>query len=429
MRTADRRIVAGLLPGCLVVLPGVGGCFGSDRPPPDNPPVHVSLSLTILSSGPSGAKAPVPDVSVAVDQADGTRLEHATDRNGVVTFDVDISPGNYDFTIAAPGYVAVSELGVPNGGSATLTLERFGEDPTWTEIGGIVRGKSDPDHGLLVSPTVPGTVFDGPGPNYALRVGAAGPFSLVAAELAPGPSSATQAGDTLVFTSWAEFAGLSASAVGKADLDLPGVAGAPGDVLGQSLRPIVTSGTFVVPEGMSGSAGHLLVSTRESGGAAFLGAATSVEARPDGTLAYTAEYVTPAGAATPYTTYWLTLGGASSFSVVMGPPVGAQTFIQPPTLPSPQPLYGPLPIESGDPSRAASIDVVRDGNTVAWRVFRGAPQPTPVHWRLPKLPSAVDPRLVLGTGRISAVPVVCVAATDGTCRQFAEGAAADLVSP
>lgn len=48
---------------------------------------------------------------------------------------------------------------------------------------------------------------------------------------------------------------------------------------------------------------------------------------------------------------------------------------------------------------------------------------------IPKLPSTIDPRLVLGTGEVTVAPEVCVPGSDGFCAQYAVGAPATLVMP
>ncbi len=129
------------------------------------------------------------------------------------------------------------------------------------------------------------------------------------------------------------------------------------------------------------------------------------------------------------TRYELYVGSARSFAEAPGVPGGDVAFLDPPTLASPQQLYGPLPVQGDFGAFAEIINIERDDENVVWRVFNQAASNGPAA-RLPRLPSAIDPRVILGTGRVSAIPEVCNAdPTTGRCTQWADGAPADLVGP
>jgi hypothetical protein len=174
--------------------------------------------------------------------------------------------------------------------------------------------------------------------------------------------------------------------------------------------------------------GGLRVTSTESNGNGFLGAATRIEPTSDGlALQYDSEYVSP-GSTSFQTTYWLELGDTWSYAYRSSQPTGDVGLIDPPALDSPLPLYGSLPVRNPAQGAEVLVNVAVDDSSVVWRVYsQGSPDEP---FRLPKLPSAIDPRTVLGTGRVTARPLACMRdQSTGRCTVLGVGAAADLVSP
>ncbi len=395
------------------------GCGGESGDP---------LTVTVLVPDGAGSSAPLTGAAVALDRGDGSRSEGITDRDGAVTFEHANGAGVFAFTVASAGYVAITNLGVTEVGTWTVTLSPLGTDPTWVDLTGVVQGKKDVDHELVVSATVPASVFDGVGPQYSLRVPPE-PLSLVVCELTAGPAPTTNQGVTTTFVTWAQFAvnPLTGTLV---DLALPGSQPTLFGVAGQSLMPATGTGTLIVPKSMKGAEGNVRVSNATSSGSAFLGGATSVELAPDNVnLAYTAEYVAPTQVDDLQTVYELHAGSAWSYAEADGPPAGDMAFLDPPSLASPQPLYGSLPVQGDFQGLVEIVDIETDDTSVVWRVFNQGLSNDP-GMRLPRLPSSIDPRVILGTGRVSAIPEACkLDSAKGLCTEWAIGTPSDLVSP
>lgn len=376
-----------------------------------------------------GQAVPLPGVSVALDEGNGSRFERTTGADGTATFQyVDLSLGPFAYTAACPGFVAVSDLGLTQTGTGNVVLTPFGEDPSWADVSGAIGGKKDDNDELYVSANVPSTTFEGYGPEYAIRVAPSQqPFTIVVAELAAGPAPASPAEVSVAFQQWAAFQAPPPSGVVALPLTFPGGTAGPGT--GESLAPVQVQGALSVPASMAGADGRLWVTTEASGETAFFGAQTSVVDGSAGVLDYTAEYVTPPGESLE-TEYGLGASGASSYILQDGPPAQGPTiqFLDPPSLPSLLTLYGDLPITNADPSLRLSAFVQTDGEQTVWRVYdKGAAHDS---MRLPKLPSGIDPRAVLGTGDLTISPEVCdLDVSTQRCSRWAVGAPAELVAP
>jgi hypothetical protein len=178
---------------------------------------------------------------------------------------------------------------------------------------------------------------------------------------------------------------------------------------------------------MHGARGALRVSSRESDGNAFQGGPTRVALAPDGVnLQYESEFVSFPGTSL-LTTYWAYLADAYSYAYRDAAPQGDVTLIDPPSMASPQPIYGVLSMQSESANGSSFVEIARDDSSIVWRVFDQGMGSAALRMR--KLPSAIDPRTVLGTGRITARPAVCRRdASTGRCSELAVGAAVDLVS-
>jgi hypothetical protein len=385
----------------------------------------------VSASAPGGQSAPLAGAFVALDPAQGARTETVTDSVGTATFpNVDVSPGPFAFTVAAPGYVAVSNLNMNQTGSWQLTLQPLASDEALVDVTGIVRGKSDPDYVIDVTTTSATSLgFSGIGPEYAVRVAQDAPFVAIVAELSRGPAPSSPQGSSTVFHEWASFPLGPFTTTTVVGLLLPGASASPGSIAGQSLVPLTGSGTIGVPPGLKGATGGLRVTSVESNGNAFQGAATRIEPTADGlTLQYDSEYVSLPGSASLETTYWLGLGDTFSYAYQSSAPTADVSLIDAPALDSPLPLYGSLPVRNRAAGAEVLVNVSVDDATIVWRVFSQGSADEP--FRLPKLPSAIDPRTVLGTGRVTARPIACMRdASTGRCTFLAVGAAAELVSP
>jgi hypothetical protein len=404
---------------------GVGaGCGGSG---PNPGPADSSFSLAVQTQTAIGGTMPVPGAAVAVDTADGARHEATTDGNGNATFSgLNIDAGPFSFTVAAPGYVAVSNMGLTQPGAWQITLLSFGDDPTWVDVSGVVRGRQDADDFVQISTSIPSTNFEGLGAQYAIRVAPGLAFTLIAAELTYGSATASTAGSTTLFTNWAQFSNGGVTSVTDLDLTLPGAAN-PGGAAGESLMPSNANGTLVVPPALAGARGNVFVSNVGSSGSMFLGAPTSMTLDPGGTdIDYVVEYVTPV--TDPVTSYELSLNGAGSYARSAAWPGGSVTFLDPPSVSSPLPVGADFLVGNiTDSSASLVLNIARDDASTAWRVFQAGSSSIAMH--IPKLPSAIDPRLVLGTGEVTVAPELCVPGSDGFCAQYAVGTPATLVMP
>jgi hypothetical protein len=400
------------------------GCGSGGASPPAS--ADAAFTLTVSAPGPGGATMPLSGAAVAVDTADGARHEAVTTSNGIATFaNVDTTVGSFSFTVAAPGFVAVTDLGLTQGGAWNVTLSPSGEDATRVDVAGVVRGKQDADDFVLVSASIPSANFDGIGPEYTLLVEPGVPFALVVTELTYGPSPMSTQGSSATFKSWAQFSSPAVSGVTNLDLALPGALDAAG-VAGQSLAPSTAQGTLQVPPSMAGARGGVFVSNAASSTSMYLGASTRVDLAPDGmNLVYEAEWVSPVSDLVTF--YSLSLAGASSHVRSPLAPGATITFLDPPSVASPLPLYGDVVVKTVSSPPQLWLDIERDDASTAWRVYQHGTNPNT--FRVPRLPSAIDPRLVLGTGSVSAVPEACVPGTDGFCDEYATGAPATLVSP
>jgi hypothetical protein len=409
--------------GLSTILAAVPGC--SSNADPGGP-----FSLTVLTSDATGTTVGLAGVAVAVDEFNGKRFEATTDATGVATFaHVDISGGPFSFTAALAGYVVVTDEGLTQTGAWHTTLEKSGEDPSWADVSGIVTGKLDENDDVFVSATVPATGFFGVGPEYAIRVTPGAAYSFIVAEAAPGPTSSMPAEAGRVFRQWTKVDERAAEGVEEADLMIS--VQEPEESVTELLSQ-QTQGTLDVPSTMVGADAFMQVTTLESGGNAYLGGMTSVNAVSGAAnqLAYTAEFVDPIGDYTFQTVFWLERDGASTSTFVDGVPIAdplPMSFLDPPVLQGPASMYGDLVLHDVAPEAATQIAIETDDETSVWRIYTQGTAVATVH--MPRLPSAIDPRVVLGTGRVAAVPEVCVIDSSGRCSQFASGAAADLVAP
>jgi hypothetical protein len=376
------------------------------------------FSLTVTQSV-NGTSQAISGVAVALDEGDGTRFEGTTNADGVVSFPaVDLSRGPFAFTAAAPGFVAVSDLGMTQTGGWHLTLSPVGSDPTWADVSGSVEGKMDPDDYLYVTASIPSLGFSGTGPEYAIRVPPSQPYTVFVADLANGPPGGATPELGTVVQQWSEFPASPATGAAALTLQLPGM----------SLAPVTVQGIFALPPSMAHAAGYLRTTTEESNESAILGVVTSVSTMPGGFLNYTGEYVTPSSG-TLETLYWLRDGDSWSSSLQAGPPQTSLTvqFADPPSLASPQPMYGALPIQNVPSGARLSVLVSRDDEQTVWRIYDEGAAPA---MKLPKLPSSIDPRVVLGTGRVTAAPEICNLDSSGSrCATWAVGTPADLEAP
>jgi hypothetical protein len=178
---------------------------------------------------------------------------------------------------------------------------------------------------------------------------------------------------------------------------------------------------------MAGANGSIFVSNAGSSGSMFLGAATSMTADPDtADIDYGVEWVSPDGEQLVMT-YALSLGDASSYVRTTQFPASSVTFLDPPSVNSPLSMSADIVVSHVAPGAAVRLNILRDDRSPGWQVFLQGNSASAIH--IPKLPSAIDPRLVLGTGEVTVAPEQCVAGPDGFCAQYATGAPATLVMP
>jgi hypothetical protein len=251
------------------------------------------------------------------------------------------------------------------------------------------------------------------------------PLTLVVAELTYGSETVSARGRTVLFKEWAQFTLPAVTDVTILDLVMPGDSSSDG-AAGESLMPSTAQGMLFVPPSLGGARGSIFVSNASSSGSMFLGAATRMTVNPDtADIDYEVEWVSPVDDLV--TTYGLSVGGASSYVRSTDLPGGGSVnFLDPPSVNSPLSMSADIVVSHVAPGADVRLNIVRDDLSTGWRVFQPGGSAT---MHIPKLPSAIDPRLVLGTGEVTVVPQVCVAGPDGFCAQYATGAPATLVMP
>jgi hypothetical protein len=322
----------------------------------------------------------------------------------------------------------VTDEGLTQGGQWNLTLDRYGEDPSWVVVSGLITGKRNVDDYVHISTSIPSDAFEGTGAQYSMYVAPNQSFMIVVAELNFGPAPTSAQGRSVTFDGWTAFA--------QAPLDGPGALDLGLLPPGQSLTTSTSQGILNVPAGMEGASGNVFVSNVGSGRSMFLGAATSVEPVPGSTttLEYEVQWVSPVQDLV--TTYELAQNGAFTAAVVDGPPLGLGSstllvsFVAPPAVASPTPLYGRIQMENIAPGAKPSLSFDRDGEGPAWRIYDEGPSPGATSmFTVPHLPSSIDPRLVLGTGNLHCEPIVCIRGASGGCSAYAYGTPAEVVLP
>ena len=354
----------------LASMVGVG-CSDPSRPPS----LGSSFTLTVSAPTAAGGTAPLSGEPPVAGGHCG-RVRAMRGRRAATEprpLGLDTTVGSFSFTVFAPGFVAVTDLGLTQGGAWNVTLSPLGDPSTRVDVAGIVRGKQDAEDFVIVSASVPSSNFDGMGPEYAIRVEPGAPFSVIVSEVTYGPSPMSKQGSSLTFKSWAQFTSPAVSSVTNLDLALPGALEVAG-VAGQSLVPSTVQGTLQVPASMAGARGGVFVSNAASSTSLYLGAATSVDLAPDGTnLSYDAEWVSPVSDLVTF--YSLSLDGASSYVRSEAPPGGTIAFLDPPSVASPLPLYGDVAVTTVNPPPQLWLNILRDGESTVWRVYQHGREP------------------------------------------------------
>jgi hypothetical protein len=425
-------------PCALLAMALVLGCGDGDHLPAatgSSFTIHVFAPDSNARDDVAGVNGKIPfaGAAVALDRADGVRFEELTDITGRVVFDnVDVSKGAFAFTVAAPGYVAISDVNLRQAGNWELTLAPRGSTggtDSRVVLDGIVRGKSNADHTVTISTTV-GASFNGSGPEYSMRVPTNQHFTAIVTEIGYGPAPKTVQGSSKTYFGWTSFWMGPFHEPSIVDLVLPGGKRVddPPSVVGHSLVPSTASGTLMVPPTLEGASGGMYISDRDLGGLS-LGGATRVDLASDHlNLDYVAEYVSLPGATSPKTTYWLQLGDAVSWATREELPGGTIDFISPPMLPPSLPMYGDFPIRGRTQDTEVWVEIQStDGNRL-WSVYNYGTVNDRL-W-LPHLPSLVDAPSIFGEGDPLARAVACrVDETGDICVDSARSAAAYLESP
>ena len=175
-----------------------------------------------VQSAPNDPGVGAADADVALDLADGSRLEAQTAADGTAVFDdVDLSGGPATATARLPGYLLATRVGVDASAPALLPLLPAVRTDDFVRVSGTATGMLDEAHHLTVTPTVLsyGGSF-GTGPDWGMTVRRDTPFSLVAVEWRDDVGGVSRRGVGQEIFGWivVDSAGLSEDAV--IDIDM-----------------------------------------------------------------------------------------------------------------------------------------------------------------------------------------------------------------
>lgn len=140
-----------------------------------------TLTLTVYEAG-SGAEQALGGVTVALDAADGTRVERSTGRDGVVALPVDWESGPHDVTLDGGEHGLRSYLGIDDGFDGGT--HRFLETASCTTHPmSVTATHRTPDSLLYVMPlTQGGSGYEGHDHTFTISVPHDEPLSIVAHE-------------------------------------------------------------------------------------------------------------------------------------------------------------------------------------------------------------------------------------------------------
>lgn len=399
----DRRR---LVTAALVVSCGLGVLAGCEARQP--------LAVRVVTGREAAARLPAAGATVAVDSADGARVEKQAGADGVARFEVNLEAGPATVTAFLAGHPLRTRTGVASG-TAEVVLALDALATTWPRatvtLWGTAVGMTSLDHGLAVSPSLPTTYSFTSGPQWMFQVPPGVPFSLVAFESGPGTEAVSPRGHSTVLGPWAVLDHPAVTEETEVSLALGAavqVRRAQGSIA-LPTRPSSLLRSDARPNGWVGS--------RESQDESWLGNTTYADVAADQSrVDYRLEWVEPAFVREPVTTLnlylvrgdfvdrsWVRIPGYPDGGV---PPSG---FLDFPTLVTPEDGLVPSGLDASvawtlhDQDVDVRLHLTRPGPggfpESSWlvEVPRGA-----TSLRLPALPGGVDAGEVLGSELLAA---------------------------
>lgn len=434
---------------------GGGGAGGSGLTGPD------TLVLDVITTGLDDflTQQPAAGAVVALDLADGRRVEETVGADGGVRFEgLDWSlPGSVAVTAYLPGYLPQSFAGLTAttaaqlaelDGTEVLTAYLLPVDPEMVLLSGAATPVIDPEnHVIVVSATTRCSNRPFYAPSWAIAVRASTPTTIIAREWGLGQTPVSPRGHSEVNHQWAL---LDHDAVSSDETSIDIDFGAPAAVT-------TVSGSIEIPShGMSGffeeGKARAGVRSRDSGGTTTVGIGAWVDVTADGSgIEYDMEHVTPATVELPWTYIRLYRGVTTpdhsgqeqSRLVVPGyPTAGAQAGV----LPEPVQLAAAVPVSLGerltwemnavdaaDPQLSVQIEIYAPVS--GKRRWRLTTPPGTTELTLPAaLPSNADPEEALGDSALEAVvehcePVLTPEAYRGLCRRWSRSVSVRIYRP
>jgi hypothetical protein len=377
----------------------------------------ASLKVTVSGTVP-GAIQPTPlaGAAVAVDLADGKRVEAIADASGVAdVVGIDWEKGPVNVTAYAADHTVFTELGVAKTDAFSVNLDST-RAPTSVNVAGTLKGKDTINDDVTLSATTPDSTFfqDSTG-SYSMTVPSGEAFTMVGLDwVLAGGVGVSSRGVAQTFLKWARLDQPASSGDVTADFDF-GAATA--------LTPVTVHGHADIPGGASGplsrSFAYYVVSTVESAGAAFIGAPTLSDVTKDASgFDWSGQYVQLDGA-TPMTTYEIAnQDGSGTLAFEMSYPTDGEQLTD--LLPLPDSATTPIQLSDGASfgNAPASLSWVSLHLTVgtaptvklAW-VVRQKNGPF-AQLNVPALPTGADPATVFGGAQISGQIRYCGGAFD-----------------
>jgi hypothetical protein len=399
-----------------VALVAAAGCSSSS--PKMMMAKTTALPITVLDAN---TQSPIPQVSLALDDAKATRVEGTTDATGVATLMVDWTQAPVAITAWNDGYTVASYLAQPQSDKFTVYLHSLAP-PTGTPVTGNIANKDMGSDVATITPSVWGSSFQNSTISYSLTIFDDKPYSMFGLDWVVGTRPSSR-GIAQTFKKWAQVDAPAPSQSGGVDFDF---------AAGTALTAIDGKGSITIPGGSTGSfaisTGYVTVTDVDSLFSSFLGAPTLIDVSSDGTqFTYNMEHVEPASITKPFTTYSVSgNAGAISAKNAMGWPMDGESITgllaAPVVSPAPSGMlpFGQAPdftAPTGDVT--VFLQVLASGGTInqkaLWYVY--GPAGTPLV--PPMLPSAADPAVVLPPGQLSGQIVACSPAKSVTCSYYA----------
>ncbi|MCA9670405.1 MAG: hypothetical protein KC503_32640 [Myxococcales bacterium] len=389
--------------------PADGG--GDTQPDAATGPSSFTVRVFELVGAGGQSQSLIFDAMVALDQADGTRLEKLTGSDGRVTFsEVDWSAGPIALTVGKQGYGLVSSVNID--GTYLASVDELPviltalKSPAHVAITGTATNTDPSATYLTVTSNRAQVSSQRNDLSFGLSVDKGEPFTLIGLQWTEGPkpSGARDFAETLL--GWTELAQPAAQESQSVTLDFA-----------NALAPETHSGTITLPANTSlvATASRAFVRVSDLSSGLFLGAVT-VSSCGATSCTFEAEHVETQAALSPVTSYiLLVFDGITSLVRRQGyPKAGASVtvdgFLVEPRLIAPTntkqavPLRDRISWECGPDAEGSGLVIGGGIWTVTARAGRN-------DVTVPLAPTGIDERALLGVGLHSA-QVQCIAGND-----------------